>query len=317
MARQLIGLFYNPVKSVSIKGYMCQLRKYIICLLLVCMPAPLLADGMDSYPSLWESFDPRLQDQLDSTLADLGLDAAVRNRQLSVALVDITDREEPRVASVNGDEMLYAASLPKIAILMGAFVEIEQGNMDLDQDTRASLTRMIRKSSNVEATRMLNRVGKDRLLEILQSEHKLYDPRVNGGLWVGKEYGKSPAYKRDPLHNLSHGATAMQAARFYYLLETGQLVGEELSGEMKTMLGNPGIKHKFVKGLAGYPDAKIYRKSGSWSRWHSDSALIEADGRKYIVVALAESTEGGQWLSRLIKPVHAFMVPQKLASARH
>ena len=317
MARQLIGLFYNPMKSVSIRGYMCQLRKYIVYLLLVFMPAPLLADGMDSYPSLWESFDPRLQGQLDSALAELGLDAAVRNRQLSVALVDITDREDPRVASVNGDEMLYAASLPKIAILMGAFVEIEQGNMDLDQDTRASLTRMIRKSSNVEATRMLNRVGKDRLLEILQSEHKLYDPRVNGGLWVGKEYGKSPAYKRDPLHNLSHGATAMQAARFYYLLETGQLVGEKLSGEMKTMLGNPGIKHKFVKGLAGYPDAKIFRKSGSWSRWHADSALIEADGRKYIIVALAESTSGGQWLSRLIKPIHAFMVPEKLASARY
>ena len=295
---------------------MCQLRKYIVYLLLV-FPASLFADGMDSYPSLWESFDPRLQHQLDSTLTDLGLDAAVRNRQLSVALIDITDKEDPRVASVNGDEMLYAASLPKIAILMGAFVEIEQGNMDLDPDTRASLTQMIRKSSNVEATRMLNRVGKDRLLEILQSEHKLYDPRVNGGLWVGKEYGKSPAYKRDPLHNLSHGATAMQAARFYYLMETGQLVGEELSGEMKTMLGNPGIKHKFVKGLAGYPDAKIYRKSGSWSRWHSDSALIEADGRKYIIVALAESTSGGQWLSRLIKPVHAFMVPERLASTRY
>lgn len=317
MARQLIGLFYNPMKSDNIKGYMCQLRKYIVCLLSVFISAPLLADGMDSFPSLWESFDPRLQDQLDSTLADLGLDAAVRNRQLSVALVDITDREEPRVASVNGDEMLYAASLPKIAILMGAFVEIEQGNMDLDQDTRASLTRMIRKSSNADATRMLNRVGKTRLLEILQSEHKLYDPRVNGGLWVGKEYGKSAAYKRDPLHNLSHGATAMQAARFYYLLETGQLVGEKLSGEMKAMLGNPGIKHKFVKGLASYPDAKIFRKSGSWSRWHADSALIEADGRKYIIVALAENSDGGQWLSRLIKPVHAFMVPSKLASARY
>jgi beta-lactamase class A len=281
------------------------------------MSAPLFADGLDRFPSLWESFDPRLQDQLDATLEDLGLDGAVSKRQLSVALVDITDPEEPRVASVNGDEMLYAASLPKIAILLGAFVEIEQGNMDLDQDTRASLTRMIRKSSNADATRMLNRVGKDRLLEILQSGYKLYDPSVNGGLWVGKEYGKSPAYKRDPLHNLSHGATAMQAARFYYLLETGQLVADELSGEMKAMLGNPGINHKFVKGLSGYPGARIYRKSGSWSRWHADSALVEADGHKYIIVALAENSDGGKWLSRLIKPIHDHMVPGKLASAGH
>ena len=90
-------------------------------------------------------------------------------------------------------------------------------------------------------------VGKERLLEILQSDlYHLYDPDVNGGLWIGKEYGKSSAYKRDPLHNLSHGATPMQAARFYYLLETGQLCNPKLTAEMKDMLGNPGINHKFV-----------------------------------------------------------------------
>jgi beta-lactamase class A len=61
------------------------------------------------------------------------------------------------------------ASLPKIAILLGAFVDIEEGRMDLDSSTRESLTQMVRVSSNQEATRMLNRVGKDHLLDILQS----------------------------------------------------------------------------------------------------------------------------------------------------
>jgi beta-lactamase class A len=230
--------------------------------------------------------------------------------------VDITRLDKPRVAAVNGDEMQYAASLPKIAILLGAFVEIEQGEIKLDNDTRESLTRMIRVSSNEDATRMLNRVGKQRLLGILQSKkYHLYDPHVNGGLWVGKEYGKSAAYQRDPLHNLSHGATAMQTARFYYLLETGKLVNPGLTREMKSMLGNPGIHHKFVKGLADYPDAKIYRKSGSWRQWHADSAIVEAEGHKYIIVALAEDPDGGAWLSRLIQPVHQFMVPTRLASS--
>ena len=181
--------------------------------------------------------------------------------------------------------------------------------MTLDKETRESLTRMIRYSSNADATRMLNRIGKERLLEILQSdEFDLYDPEVGGGLWVGKEYGKSAAYKRDPLHNLSHGATAMQVARFYYLLETGQVVGKNLSAEMKAMLGDPGIQHKFVKGLEQYPDVKIYRKSGSWKRWHGDSAIVEAGDEKYIVVGLAEDVNGGEWLSRMIKPIHELMV---------
>ena len=294
---------------------MVAIRAVVFSLLTLLAATPVFADALDSYPSLWESSDPGLQSKLDRTLKKLGLDSAVRKGKLGVALVDITNLDDPRVASANGDEMIYAASLPKIAILLGAFVEIQRGKMKLDAETRASLTRMIRNSSNADATAMLNRVGKKRLLEILQSEdYRLYDPLVNGGLWVGKEYGKAAAYKRDPLHNLSHGATALQAARFYYLLETGRLVNPKLTAEMKRMLGNPGIHHKFVKGLEDHPEAKIYRKSGSWNKWHADSAIVEAEGHKYILVALAENPEGGSWLSNMIKPIHEFMVPRRLAS---
>ena len=193
-------------------------RLFVCTLLIVSLPA--WAGSNDAIPELWDRHDPVLQRQLDKILAGLGHAKAIRNKKLAVVLVDITNPVEPRVAAVNGNHMIYAASVPKIAILLGAFIEVREGNMTLDNETRESLTRMIRYSSNVDATRMLNRIGKERLLEILQSEEfDLYDPQVNGGLWVGKEYGKSAAYKRDPLHNLSHGATAMQVARFYYLLE--------------------------------------------------------------------------------------------------
>lgn len=297
---------------------MCMLRTAFAFLIGMLASLQVLADGMDEFPSLWESHDPRLQSKLEVVLDELGLDTAVDKGTLSVALVDITDPEEPLVAEVNGNRMVYAASLPKIAILLGAFVEIENGNMDLDSSTRDSLTRMIRVSSNSDATLMLNRVGKNRLLEILQDDYyDLYDPRVNGGLWVGKEYGKSPAYKRDPMHNLSHGATAMQAAKFYYMLETGRLVNDQLTAEMKGMLSNPGIKHKFVKGLEDFPEARIYRKSGSWRNWHADSAVVEASGRKYILVGLAENASGGLWLSSLAGSIHQVMAPRNLAQNTH
>lgn len=284
--------------------------------LLVFAAVPALADSLGGYPQLRESFDPGLQEGLDRTLQRLGLERAVAEQRLAVALVDITDVEDPRLADVNGDEMMYAASLPKIAILLGAFVEIERGSLQLDRTTRTSLTQMIRVSSNVEATRMLNRVGKTRLLDILRSNRfRLYDPVVNGGLWVGKEYGKSPAYQRDPLHNLSHGATALQAARFYYMLETGQLVAPKLAAEMKAMLANPGIKHKFVKGLSGLPGVRFYRKSGTWRQWHADSAIVEQGRYRYIIVALAEDPDGGRWLTRLIRPLHSLIVPDSYAAS--
>lgn len=255
-----------------------------------------------SYPELDQSVDARLQSQLEIKLQDLGLESAVRKRHLSVALADITDPERPRFAALNPDNMVYAASLPKIAILFGAFSRIEAGDMQLDTATRDTLTRMIRVSSNSAATEMLDRVGMRYLASQLQSPRvRLYDPKHNGGLWVGRPYGKGGETMRDPMHNLSHGATALQVARFYYLLETGRLVSPQLASEMKSILGDPGIHHKFVKGLeTERPNSLVYRKSGSWRNFHADSAIVERDGRRYIAVALADDPQGGEWMSRLI-----------------
>ena len=275
-----------------------KLIKYlIICLLLA---QPVLA--VDQPDLLETTCDPELQRGLQNCLKDLKLDRAVQNKVLSVVLVDITDPDNFRHAYINPNHMMYAASLPKIAILLGAFERIAAGEMELDQETRQKLTRMIRNSSNSAATEMLNKVGKEYLADLLQSpQYRLYDRSRNGGLWVGKEYAKKGTWQRDPLHNLSHGATALQAARFYYLLEKGKLVSPEYSREMKRMLSNPAINHKFVKGIkSAHPDAQIYRKSGTWRQFHADSGIIEHDGRRYIAVALAESPEGGRWLSELI-----------------
>lgn len=254
------------------------------------------------FPDLDKSVNPYLQRQLEDTLSEMGLDRAIRSKKLSVALVDITDCQEPQAALINGDHMMYAASLPKIAILFGVFSRIENEELTLTEDLRERLTNMIRYSSNSAATEMLNLAGRNYLGELLQSpKYRLYDASHNGGLWVGKEYGKGKAFKRDPLHNLSHGATALQVARFYYMLETNQLVGELLQPDMKEILSKPGINHKFVKGLNNHrPGSELFRKSGTWRTWHSDSVLVERNGRKYIAVGLAESQQGSQWLSKMI-----------------
>ncbi|MGD9303064.1 MAG: serine hydrolase [Desulfobacterales bacterium] len=273
----------------------------IACLILgMLMVIPVGAQQQNL--SLGENCDPVLQKGLVSYLNSLKLDRAADQKNLSVVVVDISDPFSPRMAYVNPNEMMYAASLPKIAILLGAFERISKGQMTLDEETLEKLKKMIRNSCNQAATEILNRVGKDYVNELLQSpRYRLYDPEKNGGLWVGKEYDRSPAYDRDPLHNLSHGATALQVARFFYLLETGQLVSPEISQLMKSILGRPAIEHKFVKGLKEiHPESRIYRKSGTWKQYHSDSAIIEHDGRRYIAVALAKSRHGEKWLTDLI-----------------
>ena len=278
------------------------------------------ADGLGDLPTLRESHDPGLQQVLERKLDRLGLTPAIAARQLAVVAVDMRDPLEPRVAEVNGDHMMYAASLPKIGILLAAFHDIELGRLTLDGATRDSLTQMIRVSSNTEATRMLNRVGKRRVNRILQSSpYRLYDPLVNGGIWVGKEYARGTAFERDPLHNISHGATAMQAARFYYLLDSGQLASPALTREMKTMLSEPEIDHKFVKALRTRP-VRMYRKSGTWRQFHADSIMVESavpgERGKYVLVALAEDPDGGRWLTRIADRMHDELIGARLAAER-
>lgn len=278
---------------------------FVLLLIISCRELPPEKAQAPTYPSLWDSFDPDFNQALETALKNEfqgEYRQAVENKKAAFVVVDITDLQHPKVAGVNPDVMLYAASMPKIAILLGAFVKIESGEMSLDDETRSELTRMIRKSSNEAATAVLKRVGIENLAEILQSEkYRLYDPEHNGGLWVGRDYSGGPLWRRDPLNNISHGATAMQAARFYYLAVTGRLVSEQYFDDLAEIMSNPGIAHKFVKGIKeSNPDAEIYRKSGTWKKFHADSGVIvdKERGYQYIIVALVEHPKGADGLAR-------------------
>ncbi len=267
-----------------------------------------VAGQASSYPLLRDSFDPEFHRILETQLkAEFkgSRQQQVRNKKTSLVIVDITDLLHPRVAEVNGDVMLYAASLPKIAILLGAYVQAERGELVMDEALRASLTRMIRNSSNRDATAVLQRVGFENLAEILQSDrYRLYDPKYGGGLWVGRGYGGTGVWRRDPINKLSHGASAMQVARFYYLLITNRLVNQQHTREMLEILSNPAINHKFVRGLKqANPEAKIARKSGTWRKYHADSGIVDSQHGRYIIVAIGEHPEGGSDLIRFMRAV--------------
>ena len=257
-----------------------------------------------SYPELRDRQEPAFREEVTTALrAEVPelVDRLVAEGRAGLVVADISDPYRPRVASFDGERMNYAASLPKVAILYAAFVEIDRGALTLDATLKDQLTRMIRNSSNEAATAVYERVTPERIAEILQAPpHRLYDPNNGGGLWVGRGYG-GEAWRRDPVAGISHGASAMQVARFYYLLVTGQLVSPESTTAMLEMLSRPGIRHKFVIGLAeDNPDARLYRKSGTWKQFHADSALVVDPGYRYIAVAIVEDEDGAEILETLI-----------------
>lgn len=163
---------------------------------------------------------------------------------------------------------------------------------------------MIRHSNNQVSSDLIQMVGFQNIANALRDpRHQLYDEERGGGIWVGRGYGGLGTWRRDPVGNQSHGATSMQAARFLVMMEQGRLVSPWASAEMKEIMGDPAINHKFVRGLQARPTSLIYRKSGTWERWHADAALVERDGRRYVAVALLDapsSVSGSGILSSLI-----------------
>jgi beta-lactamase class A len=200
----------------------------------------------------------------------------IAQKKMSVGIVDLSNPNNVKFASINGNHMMYAASLPKIAILLAAMDAIEKGELKETPEVKKDMRLMISKSNNAASTRMIDRVGYDKIESVMTDpKYMFYDEDHGGGLWVGKRYGGGGDTNREPLKNLSHAATVNQVCRYYYLLANGKLVNRKRSTQMLKIMGNPELHHKFVNTVEQVaPEADLYRKSGSWKSYHSDSILV-------------------------------------------
>jgi len=272
------------------------------------------ASGQDGRSTEWrplyERVDTSLQAELERTLNRVPeWQRLIQRHKLAVALVDLSSRV-PRFARVNGNQMMYAASLPKIAILLTAYASFEDGSLKETPEMHRDLEAMIRVSNNAAATRVLDAVGMRKVEQVMRDPRfGFYDEHRGGGLWVGKRYAATGVRLGDPLLNVSHGATATQVARFYYLLASGRLISPQRSSQMLNDLSHPGIHHKFVAEIERRsPFANIFRKSGTWKQWHSDSVLVQDQyWRNYILVALIESENGEHILRALLPAVETIL----------
>jgi beta-lactamase class A len=244
----------------------------------------------------------------------------ISQKKMAVGIVDLSDPDNVRFARVNGNYMMYAASLPKIAILLAAMDAIEKGELKETPEVKEDMRAMISKSNNQAATRMIDRVGYEKIEAVMTDpKYDFYDEHKGGGLWVGKRYGGGGNTNREPLKHLSHAATVSQVCRYYYLLANGKLVNEKRSKQMLDIMENPELHHKFVNTLDKIaPDARLFRKSGSWKNFHSDSILVwgKDPGRRYILVALIDDANGEQIIRDLVQPIEKVLKSDISLSAK-
>src|SRR4029078_12387822 len=101
--------------------------------------------------------------------------------------------------------------------IYAAFQARKEGRLVIDDAFRETLTQMCRVSSNAAASAAIQKVGFPYIASVLW-QSGLYDPAHVGGIWVGKAYGKNDYCHRDPVRNVSQGASAVALARLLTLL---------------------------------------------------------------------------------------------------
>lgn len=264
--------------------------------------------GNESIKPLTRLVDNSLQANLEEEILSNEIwSQLISQKKMAIGIVDLSDPERVRFARLNGNYMMYAASLPKIAILLSAMDAIEKGELTETPEVKKDMRLMISKSDNAASTRMIDRIGYAKIESVMTDpNYEFYDENSGGGLWVGKRYGGGGDTNREPLKQLSHAASVTQVCRFYYLLANGKLVNEKRSKQMLSIMENPELHHKFVNTLNMIaPTARLFRKSGSWKTYHSDSILVwgKESNRRYILVALVDDPDGEQIIRNLVKPV--------------
>jgi beta-lactamase class A len=205
---------------------------------------------------------------------------------------------------IHPDRGEYAASVPKIGILLAYFALRPAAVTNLSAETRRELGLMVKVSDNELAAKFSRELGLREIQQVLNA-HQLYDLNHGGGLWVGKHYGPGSERYGDPVGNNSHAATVRQLLRYFLWLELRQLISPVASRTMREIFESPEIPHannKFVKGLAGR-DLQIIRKSGTWQDWRHDTAVVTGGGRHYILVALTRHPRGDDYLADLARAV--------------
>ncbi len=254
------------------------------------------------------SVDASLQTKLQAVDTELRSRFGMMTNDTDVGVLDLNTL---RLAMIHPDREEYAASIPKIGILLAYFQLLPEVAAHLSPPTRHELGLMIKVSDNEMAAKYSRELGLKPIQAVLDGYH-FYDPNRGGGIWVGKHYGKGGERFGDPIADHSHAATVRQLLRFYLMLEQGRLVSPAASKTMREIFESPDIPHepiKFVKGMTGRA-VQIIRKSGSWEDWLHDSAVVTGAGRHYIVVALTRHARGDEYLEALAPRIDDLVKPQ-------
>jgi beta-lactamase class A len=268
-----------------------------------------------------------LQSFLDAFVqARLARDPALARSDVRVAVLDLTQPDEPRLAHHHGEVPIYPASVVKFVYLLAAYAFQEAGRLQFDPALEQSITEMIRVSSNHATQQVFARVtgtqpgpelGPEAYAEY--RERKLAVERWLQGLGIMDLHTVNPTYdgggdisgREDqflsdasvpgalPGHGSSFknrtGMTAIGTAKLLALLATDRALSPENSATARQRMKRDSRQQRHLAArIAGGAERvgglEVYAKSGTWGPIYADAGIVHHPSGRELVVAVF--TEG-------------------------
>ncbi len=267
--------------------------------------------------------DPEFSAQLREIVEAIGLNESAPNGEelwSSVALVDISDVENPRVAGWKEENFVYPASTYKMYVAAEAIRRVVEGEFSLsdvhtvkphnvrggsrpeagDELTLSELIRLtMQYSDNTTANELIDIVDRQKasaLLHALGCE----------GSEITRKY--LPRDLEDEGYENVRGTvtSGLHLATFLWATETGAIGGGKGRGLLKGYLAT-NDRGRFFRGLP--ESATIHSKTGYWTIYTSEAAIIEDGPKRYILCALTvyPANVADERLARLAEKVHEMM----------
>jgi beta-lactamase class A len=264
-------------------------------------------------------------------------DKKLAENQLAITLINLRDAERPAMASYNGEQRIYTASVVKLFYLAAAHRWFEDGRLKETVELKRALRDMIVDSSNDATGYVLDVLtGTSSGVELPPAEMRKWQEKrnavnryftslgytninVNQKTFCEDAYGREN-FGRGPNGENRNKLTTNATARLLAEIATRRIVTPARSDAMLELLkrdfsGKSNDADDQAHGFTGialkdYAGARLWSKAGWTSKVRHDAAYIELpNGARFVVVTFTE----GHSNERNIIPTVAEIVLKKMS----
>jgi len=279
----------------------------------------------------------QLQQALDRIVAkNLKKQSNLASSQVHLAVIDLTNPQQPRLAQYNGREPVYPSSVIKMVYMGYVYHLAKQGVLEITPKVRKKLYQMIHPSSNT-ATAWIVDLWSQTSGGKLRSprEYKEFAHRRNAcNRWLRslgitqinacqKTWGSPiPPGEKQFLRNGKpsgpwvnrNAMTAVAAARFLQLLAQNALVDKKSCDAMRKLMirdvSNQSYQRMRIAG--GTPKgSKVCSKTGTTSDTFHDAGIVTLpNGRTFILTIFITGCYRGPFIRNVSKDLYAYFTKQ-------